>query len=204
MRTRAQWRGFTLIELLVVTAIIGLLISILLPVIGQAKERARKLTCSNNCREIGRVTALVMEDLDGRLPYRKAATDFGSAAQTLVDYGGAPLDMFNCPSNDGSLDTSGAQSTRLASDHNVLIDYGFNQYLSSYPGATHRRQNLIKDYSLCAIGYDWPYHDDRERAHKDGINVGFLDGHVFFMNDKELGLGNFSTNSLFLLKGHEL
>ena len=45
-------RGFTLIELLVVVAIIGLIISILLPVVSAARESGRSTHCSNNLRQL--------------------------------------------------------------------------------------------------------------------------------------------------------
>ncbi len=45
-------RGFTLVELLVVIAIIGLLIGLLLPAVQAAREAARRMSCSNNMRQI--------------------------------------------------------------------------------------------------------------------------------------------------------
>jgi len=59
--------GFTLVEMLVVIAIIGTLISLLLPAVQSAKESGRRVQCANNLKQIG-VACLDHESAHGILP----------------------------------------------------------------------------------------------------------------------------------------
>ena len=56
--------GFTLVELLVVVAIIALLVSILMPVLGRAKILAKKALCAQQLRSLGSAEALYITQYD--------------------------------------------------------------------------------------------------------------------------------------------
>jgi len=106
-------RAFTLIELLVVIAIVALLLSILIPSLGKAKEKVKSTICKTHLRGLGQAITLYLEAYDGRAYYSANSNGFqwynasghylnpddGAAYWGVAykDYAEDP-DVFGCPS----------------------------------------------------------------------------------------------------------
>ncbi|HEY1787621.1 MAG TPA: prepilin-type N-terminal cleavage/methylation domain-containing protein, partial [Verrucomicrobiae bacterium] len=100
-------QAFTLIELLIVIAIIAILAALLLPVLGQAKQRAWGVQCVSNLRQIGVGMKMFADDNGELYPESGAdiywnaidpATGKASWMQQIYSYT-MNTNLYNCPGN---------------------------------------------------------------------------------------------------------
>ena len=202
--------GFTLIELLVVIAIIAILAAILFPVFARARENARRASCQSNLKQIGLGMLQYTQDYDERYLVQNipVGQHFGYLLQPYLK----STQILMCPSATGSATVFNGTTTTPATttapidqvDHiwtypaNVPVagvpsisgSYGLNPQLSDISVAK------VTAPSTTGMFFDsiWPQVDginasaknfssagDASR-HFDGINIGYADGHVKWLN----------------------
>ena len=95
-------KAFTLIELLVVISIIALLLSILMPALGRAREQARIVVCANNEKQIGTSLLMYAFENDDLFPLHIHQPWLHDITYTTSDYiikTGGDKKTFYCPSD---------------------------------------------------------------------------------------------------------
>jgi len=117
-------KAFTLIEMLVVIAIIGILASMLMPLLMSARDSAKSLSCQNNLRQFGMCLNSYVMDNNNFLPPLRYEQSDGTLTlfnQYLVpDYMNSAL--LECPSQVEHLTYSGWWQSHP--------DYGYNMRLA--------------------------------------------------------------------------
>lgn len=127
----AERKNFTLIELLIVVSIIAILMAILLPALGKARETAIGINCTSNLKQIGYAMMLyandnndlVVRDLDG-VPWKNVYTSITRA-------GGEKLlqtKMTSCPKCPVPTNLSGAQ--KGFDSYGIYTPFGDKDYRS--------------------------------------------------------------------------
>ncbi|NQZ70920.1 MAG: type II secretion system protein [Lentisphaeria bacterium] len=149
MTKRLARARFTLIELLVVVAILMILMAMLLPVFGRAKEKARQALCNSNLRQIGMGYLMYLGESDRYYPprsYKVPQTISPECNVDLMEYqakilvddiaGGDSL-ILHCPS-----------SKEQPTDNTKL-------YISPYDGLYHLNYALWPGYSKTDCFSSW-------------------------------------------------
>ncbi|MGF1633595.1 MAG: type II secretion system protein [Phycisphaerae bacterium] len=137
--------GFTLVELLVVIGIIALLISILLPTLGIARERGEQTQCMSNMRQIGIGLQMFSNENKGRMPKVNGHSNPAGESwlYTLMPYVGNVEAIRACPAH--------PYNDRI--EENAGTSYVMNEYvvLKTFDFATGIEEDFTKLHRLKEI-----------------------------------------------------
>jgi prepilin-type N-terminal cleavage/methylation domain-containing protein len=164
-------RAFTLIELLVVIAIIGILASLLLPVLAKASERGRSIACHSNLHQMGIALEVYIDENNNRLPVMYdvptnsvPTNGFPSVDKVLIHQLGSS-NVLRCPSDNQML----FEQTGSSYSWNVLL----NGQDASHPDLLGLTDSVAK----IPVFYDkQSFHGPSSLGH--GVNFLYADQHI--------------------------
>jgi prepilin-type N-terminal cleavage/methylation domain-containing protein len=134
-------QGFTLIELLVVIAIIAILAAMLLPVLSNAKERAKRTHCINSLRQLYVACTIYAGDNNEEYP-SWGGNAFNTRTKNVIDVDnyirwvifGGPINGPRVPQDTGAMNALGANPENLGYLYPAkLIGDGRLMFCPSYP-----------------------------------------------------------------------
>lgn len=198
--------GFTLAELLIVTAVLGILASLLLSVLGRAKEKARRTVCVNNLHQINLATRLYAEDHQDAivLPSTPSGgiTDYQLYKKYVKSYAGyrglpsASEKLFACPSDRfyysaGRYHDAGLCEQSFTEFTSYAFN-GWNRKRTNYPGMAGVRFGSVRDPSKTLLIFEaagmtpFSWHSPQKASgdyrHLGSLDmVSFVDGHVNYV-----------------------
>lgn len=156
-RSAGRREGFSLIEVIVVIAVIGALISLLLPAVQTVRESARRGSCQNNLRQLGIAVHLFGQSYPERFPpgqLKKSNFKTVSWSAFLVDY----LEMLGIQSTWDAV----ADSTQPAADSRLYLNARINSVVNQRATAT-----IIPPYLCPSVSRE---HSSRRRGRIIDIN----------------------------------
>ena len=175
-RSEKARAGFTLIELLVTIAIIGILASILLPVLSRAGQTAKTTSCLNNLHQLGLALNIYVNENNGYLPtcpLIPSQDTNETSIITLLKPEVQNTNLFRCPADLTVFKTEGTS-------------YEWNMYLNGAPADRPEMWSPVTQEIVNVIfGGRWttPLMGDANSFHPasgiwTGRNALFLDGRV--------------------------